>query len=324
MAGFRRASRVEELGIASPAGLAVTVGNFDGVHVGHQAVLAELVRVSHVTARLGVVVTFDPHPLSVVAPGRAPRLLTPLEERLELVADSGAGAALVIPFTCELAATQGSAFLRLIGVGRGSHVILGYDFHMGRDRSSGIESLRELGLSEGFDLDVVPPVLHEGEAVSSSRIRAAVSRGKVAAATAMLGRPYRLVGAVVSGDGIGGRELGTPTANLATRPAKLLPEDGVYYVREAGSGRPGVLYIGRRPTFGDGERRVEVHLLDAREDLYGGHLAVDVLQRIREDRRFEDLAALGKQIAEDVRAARALAEGRGGAGTGGEGHSPSS
>lgn len=307
MTSFRKALTVGELGITSPTELAITVGNFDGVHVGHAAVLGELRRVVERTGRRGVVVTFDPHPLAVVAPGRAPRLLSPLDERLELMAALGAEAALVIPFTPELAANDGRAFLAGIGVGQGSHLVLGFDFHMGRDRSSGLESLRRLGQEVGFDLDVVPPILHEGDPVSSSRIRSAIARGDVAAAATMLGRPYVVGGAVVRGDGIGGKTLGTPTANLETHALKLLPADGVYYVTDTATGRPGVLYIGARPTFGGGGRRVEVHLLDAELDLYGADLGVAILARLRGDERFEDPEKLAAQIDEDIARARELA-----------------
>ena len=310
MTAFRKALSIDELNLGSPAELAVTVGNFDGVHRGHEAVLAKLVRVVGESGRRGVAVTFDPHPLAVVAPGRAPRLLAPLDERLELLAAAGVEDVLVVPFTTELASNEGDVFLRSIGVGEGSHVVLGYDFHMGRDRSSGIESLGELGRRVGFDLDVVPAVLFEGEAISSSRIRAAISRGDVEEAGRMLGRPYPIRGAVVRGDGVGGRMLGTPTANIETHALKLLPADGVYYVESGAEGRPGVLYVGRRPTFGRGERRVEVHLLDVEADLYGAELGVHVLQRIREDRHFADAAGLGAQITEDIAVARELAGAR--------------
>ncbi len=310
MTAFRKALSIHELGIGSPAELAVTVGNFDGVHRGHVAVLAELRRIVLESGRRGVAVTFDPHPLAVVAPGRAPRLLAPLDERLELIAAAGVEDVLVVPFTAELATNEGDAFLRSIGVGEGSHVVLGYDFHMGRDRSSGIESLRELGRCVGFDLDVVPAVLFEGEPISSSRIRAAVSRGDIEAAGMMLGRPYPIRGAVVRGDRIGGRVLGTPTANVETHALKLLPADGVYYVEETAEGRAGVLYIGRRRTFGKGERRVEVHLLDVDVDLYGSELCVGVLRRIRGDRQFADAAGLSSQIAEDIATARCMAASR--------------
>jgi len=311
MTALRKALSIQELDIGSPAELAVTVWNFDGVHLGHLAVLAELRRVVAESGRRGVAVTFDPHPLAVVAPGRAPRLLAPLDERLELIASAGVEDVLVVPFTAELASSDGDAFLRDIGVGEGSHVVLGYDFHMGRDRSSGIDSLRELGRRVGFDLNVVPAVLFEGEAISSSRIRAAVSRGDIEAANLMLGRPYLIRGAVVRGDGIGGSVLGVATANIETHALKLLPADGVYYIEETPETRAGVLYIGRRPTFGKGERRVEVHLLDVDADLYGTELCVGVLRRIRRDRQFADASRLSSQIEEDIAAARSMAAARG-------------
>ena len=311
MSALIRAASIEELSVSGPGSLAVTVGNFDGVHRGHQSVLAEFLRVAAERDRTGVVATFDPHPLSVVAPERAPRLLTPIDERLELLEAAGVQTVVVVPFTAELAATDGETFLKGVGVGAGSVVVLGYDFHMGRDRASGINSLKALSSRLAFDLNIVPPVFSGAEAISSSRIRTAVARGDICDAGDMLGRPYVIRGAVARGDGIGGPLLGVPTANLKMPARKLLPSDGVYYVECAPGRRPGVLYVGRRPTFGSGGLRVEVHLLDVEEELYGTSVSVEVFERLRGDESFGDVDALRDQIGRDLERARVMAVSRG-------------
>lgn len=230
-----------ELAVVSSEQLTMTLGNFDGLHLGHQAVIAELVGSARARGGTCVAVTFDPHPLAVVHPERSPRLLTPLDERLDALAGTGIDATLVIDFTPEIAAEDASTFLRWLGVVRGAHLVLGYDFQMGRERACDLSTLSAMGAEFGYGLDVVPPVEHEGLPISSSRIRESVARGDVQDAAAMLGRPYSLAGTVVHGSGVG-RELGSPTANLGVPAEKLLPCDGVYFVTiESMGGRPGLL-----------------------------------------------------------------------------------
>jgi riboflavin kinase/FMN adenylyltransferase len=299
----------DDLGARGPSGLTLTVGNFDGLHLGHRAVLAELT--ANAASRDGstLAVTFEPHPVAVVKPHGAPALLTPLEEKIALMDATGLDALLIVDFTRELADTSAADFLSWLGVGRGSHLVLGYDFHMGRDRACDVGRLSELGATLGYGLDVVPPVEHEGEPISSSRIRDRLSAGDVESAWAMLGRPYGLTGRVVPGEGVG-RALGTPTANLALPDGKLLPADGVYYATSPSlEDRPAVLYVGTRPTLGGGARGAEVHVLDLEADLTGGGLAVEVRRRLREDRRFADLTELAAQIRLDLEAARSAAAG---------------
>jgi riboflavin kinase/FMN adenylyltransferase len=288
--------------------LCITVGNFDGVHLGHRAVLSELISSGMKDDRTSVAATFVPHPLAVIAPERAPELLSPEREREELLALSGIDALLAIEFTPELAQMTALDFLVWLGIGRGAHLVLGYDFHMGHDRACGLERFGELGKEMGYGFDVVPPVLHDEIPISSTRIRESLGRGNVVAAGRMLGREYRLAGEVVAGDGIGARRFGTPTANVHLPERKLLPADGVYLVRVSSiEGAFGLMYIGRRPTFGKTERRVEVHIFDVDVDLYGGRLVVDLLKRLRGDRRFDGEEALAKQILLDVAEGRALA-----------------
>jgi riboflavin kinase/FMN adenylyltransferase len=298
-----------ELGVAGPHELTLTVGNFDGLHLGHREVLRELTISASSRGAVSVAVTFDPHPLGVVAPGRSPSLLTPKDETVERLGETNLDALLIVDFTTETSIASPKSFLSSLGVGRGTHLVLGYNFRMGRDRSCDLRTLSALGAEIGYGLDVVPPVEYEGEPISSSRIRACLSEGELEAAEAMLGRPYDLSGTVIRGNGIG-RRLSCPTANLSLPKDKLLPLDGVYFVSaDNRDGHPGLLYIGSRPTFGEGGRRAEVHLLDLDLDLYGEQLRVRLHRRLRGDLRFKDAAALEEQIARDLAVARKLLPG---------------
>ena len=289
-----------------------TLGNFDGLHLGHRAVIAELVGSSRARGGTSVAVTFDPHPLSVIHPDRAPRLLTPLAEKLDAMVDTGIDVALVVDFTSELASENAGTFLSWLGVVRGAHLVLGYDFQMGRGRACDLSALSVMGAELGYGLDVVPPVEHDGLPISSSRIRESLGRGDVQDAAAMLGRPYSIGGSVVEGSGIG-RGLGSPTANLLLPTEKLLPGDGVYFVTtESVGGRPGLMYVGTRPTLDGGARVAEVHVLDFEGDLYGQELHVGLLRRLRGDSHFGSRQELRQRIKGDVKRARAMAEGHGG------------
>jgi riboflavin kinase/FMN adenylyltransferase len=301
-----------ELRHDAPERLFATVGNFDGVHLGHRAVIAELMRSARAGGGPALGVTFEPHPVAVVGGGHAPSLLTPGEEKLRLMASAGLDVLLVVEFTPEVASMDAATFLAWLGVGAGAHLVLGYDFRMGRDRSGDASHLSELGSRVGFGIDVVPPVIHAGAPISSSRIRDAVSVGEMKEATAMLGRPYALVGRIVPGEGVG-RSLGSPTANLEAPAEKLLPADGVYFATaDSLGGLPALLYVGTRPTLGGGERRAEAFVLDFDADLLGELLEVGVRARLRPDAAFGSAEELRRQIKEDTRAARDLAaRGRG-------------
>jgi riboflavin kinase/FMN adenylyltransferase len=306
---MRVARTPTELATDSPEQLTLTLGNFDGLHLGHQAVIAELVGSSRARGGTCVAVTFDPHPLSVVHPERAPRLLMPLRERLEAMAGTGIDVTLVVDFTPEIASEDASTFLKWVGVERGAHLVLGYDFQMGRARACDLSTLSAIGAELGYGLDVVPPVEHAGLPISSSRIREAVARGDVQDAAAMLGHPYVVRGPVVRGSGVG-RALGSATANLSVPAEKLLPGDGVYFVTvETLDGRPGLMYVGTRPTVGGGGRVAEVHILDFEGDLYGRELAVGARRRLRGDARFGSLEELTGRISEDIERARSIAGG---------------
>jgi riboflavin kinase/FMN adenylyltransferase len=284
---------------------ALTVGSFDGVHRGHQDVLRQLVERAR---RLGVhslLVTFDPHPLEVVNPAAAPRLLTVGDEKLEVLAESGIDFAAVLPFTPALAAFSAERFVDeiLLGRFRMHDLLMGHDHRFGHNRSGDAETMRRLGEDRGFEVNVVPAVtVNGGQSVSSTAIRRAVAGGDLDGAFRGLGRHYSLGGRVVEG-ARRGRILGFPTANVAVPgPRKLLPPEGVYAVRVQTPMGPydGMLNLGPRPTFGDAESVVEAHLFDVNLDLYGARLRVDFVARLRDTQKFSGVDALKAQLERDA------------------------
>jgi riboflavin kinase/FMN adenylyltransferase len=296
-------------------GATVTVGTFDGVHLAHLAVLQQVVDRASRARRAGVVVTFDPHPLEVVRPERAPRLLTTEVERRALLAASGVEHALVLRFDAALAALSPAEFVDTVLLGRCGlrELVIGYDHGFGRGRSGDVDTLRQIGAARGFEVTVVQPVEVGGERVSSSAIREALEQGALTRASGLLGRPYDLIGQVVPG-ARRGRSLGVPTINLEGGNArKLLPPDGVYAVQvEWHGGRAGgMMNQGPRPTFGDPARSLEVHLFGVDADLYGEWVRVEWVARLRDVRRFETPDALKQQIERDRAAALAALNQRG-------------
>jgi len=291
------------------AGSTVTVGTFDGVHLAHRAVLDEVARRAARAGRAGVVVTFAPHPLTVVRPERAPLLLTTEAERRACLAESGVEHALVLHFDAALAALTPAEFVERVLLRRCGlrELVIGYDHGFGRRREGDASTLQEIAAARGFEVTVVPPVTVGGERVSSSAIRAAVAEGNLGRARALLGRPYDLSARVVPGAGRG-RTLGVPTINLAGSDAsKLLPPDGVYAVTvEWNGGRAGgMMNQGPRPTFGDGQRALEVNLFGVEADLYGKWVRLAWVERLRDVRRFESPGALQVQLEKDRGAALA-------------------
>jgi len=294
---------------AGPEGTVVTVGSFDGVHRGHEAVLKEIVARARSARRHSVLVTFDPHPMEVVNPAAAPQVLTTGPERREILAQTGLDYALLLHFDRAMAALSPEAFVRQLLVdGCGMReLVIGHDHGFGRGRQGDVELLHRLGAELGFAVDVVPALEVEGHTVSSTLVRRAVAGGDLALASRLLGRPYFATGQVVPGDGRGA-SIGFPTANLAGIPArKLLPPDGVYAVRvEWRGGRAdGMMNQGGRPTFQQAERTLEVHLLDRECDLYGEWLKVQWVARLRDVQRFTSVAALRAQLVRDRSSARA-------------------
>ncbi len=286
----------------------VTVGNFDGVHRGHQALLAAAVEGARATGGVSVVLTFDPHPSRVLSPDRAPEALMTADQKEELLARLGVDRLALLPFTAELSRRPPEEFARAVlqGALGARRVVVGSNFRFGQGRAGDIALLRRLGDELTFEVMAVEPVWHEGAPISSTRIREALARGAVAAARELLGRPFFVDGEVVRGDGRG-RTLGIPTANLALRN-ETLPRPGVYAATgrllPAGGPRAAVVNLGRRPTFGGGETTLEVHLLDFAGDLYGALLRVAFRERLRDERRFDGPEALVKQIRDDIEAAR--------------------
>jgi riboflavin kinase / FMN adenylyltransferase len=296
-------------------GAVVTVGTFDGVHLGHRQVLAEIARRAARTGRRSVLVTFHPHPLRIVRPEDAPPLLTTPEEKTLVLAESGLEYAVFLAFTRSLQQYSARRFVEEILLGRlgMQELVIGYDHGFGRGREGSVETMRELGAEHGFSVDVVGAVHSGEEAISSTRIRRALAAGDVAAAARALGRPYSLQGPVVHGDHRG-RRIGFPTANISVgHPDKMLPREGVYAVHGWIGGRrvPGVLSLGPRPTFSGAAPTVELHLLDWDGDLYGHEVRVDFCARLRDIHRFGSVAELVEQIHRDVEAGRAALAGRG-------------
>ena len=295
-----------------PAGSVVTVGTFDGVHRGHVAVLREIVERARVAGRKSVLVTFEPHPLEVVNPKAAPLLLTSGAERREALAQTGLDYVVFLRFDKALAQYSPERFVREVLIGRCGmkELVIGHDHGFGRGRSGDVETLRRLGATDGFQVDVVGLVESGGHAVSSTAIRRAVAGGDLRTAAGLLGRPYTVSGRVVRGEGRG-RTIGVPTLNLGEIPErKLLPPDGVYAARVewAGGRAGGMLNQGPRPTVGDGRRSLEVRLFGVDEDLYGEWVKVEWVARIRDQQKFPSLAALQDQLKQDrARAEDALA-----------------
>lgn len=296
-------------------GAVVTVGTFDGVHRGHHAVVAEVVRRARVSGRRSVLVTFEPHPLEIVNPTAAPRLLTLPAERAALLAGLGLDEVAVLAFTPKLSRLDPEAFVRQVLRGQFGmeELVLGHDHGFGRGRSGDLETLRRQGAAEGFLVDAIAPVRDDGQAISSTLIRAAVAHGQLEQAARWLGRAYGVRGTVVPGAGRGGR-LGVRTINLAPPdPRKLLPPDGVYAVwveREsrgpgAAARHGGMMNQGPRPTFGDDARTLEVHLFDFAGELYGETVTVEWVQRLRDVQAFPTAEALSAQLERDRAAAHA-------------------
>ena len=291
-------------------GSVATVGTFDGVHLGHWEVLRELSRRGRRTGRPSVLVTFWPHPLLVLRPQVAPRLLTTPIEKKEILAQTGLDYVVFLPFTRILSRYTPGRFVKEILVARMRvrELVIGYDHGFGRGRTGDADTLGAIGAELGFGVEVVPPIQAGGDPVSSSRIRKALLAGDVGAARSGLGRPYSLRGVVVRGDGRG-RHLGFPTANLQISDSnKLVPREGIYAVRARlpGGVYDGALHIGPRPTFPGSPATIEVHLLDCCGDLYGTELQVDLIERLRGVRSFGTVAALIAQMHEDVHRARRI------------------
>lgn len=299
-------------------GSVVTIGAYDGVHLGHQAVIAEVRRRAEAAGVASAVVTFDRHPASVVRPESAPRLLTDLEQKLELLAATGLDRCLVIAFDEARSHEPAEDFVRevLVRALGAKQVIVGEDFHFGHQRKGNVPLLTEMGADLGFEVTGLPLVDAAGapagpaDRASSTAIRHALVQGDLDTASAMLGRAYEVRGIVAHGDKRG-RELGFPTANVSVPGDILLPADGIYagWLRRAdGTVLPAALSLGRRPTFYVEAHAslLEAHVLDFDDDLYDEHVRVRFVTRLRGEERFDSVEALIAQIQRDCDQARAL------------------
>jgi len=290
---------------------AVTIGVFDGVHRGHQETIGHAVKRARDLGVQSVVVTFDPHPSEVVRPGSHPAVLTSPERKAELIEQLGVDVLVVIPFTLEFSRLSAEAFVHdvLVSHLHAALVVVGDNFRFGHRAAGDVALLERLGRTFGFAVEPSPLVSSDGTVFSSTYVRSLVDAGDVTAAAAALGRPHRLEGVVVRGDGRG-REIGFPTANLLTGPYAAVPADGVYagWLIRRGCLRPlaAAISIGTNPTFSGRERRVEAYLLDFDGDLYGERVALDFTARLREQRRYDGVEPLAAQIDDDVTQTRAL------------------
>jgi riboflavin kinase / FMN adenylyltransferase len=297
-----------------PLGPAVAaLGVFDGVHIGHQALVCDAVALARSKDALAVVVTFDRDPDQVVTPASASPQLLELDDKLALLAGLGADVVLVMPFTSELAITAPLVFLDevLLGSMTPLAVVVGYDFRFGHRAEGDVDVLVRYGAQRGFSVVAHELVRDDGSPVSSTRIRALVRAGDVAEAARLLGRPHRVKGEVAHGRGEGAA-LDAPTANLVVPPYAALPADGVYAGRTTvdGATYPAAISVGVPPSFPEATDVLEVHLAGFGGDLYGRRLTVEFLQRLRDQRRFDDPVELAAAIRSDIERVRRIAEGR--------------
>jgi len=286
----------------------LTIGVFDGVHLGHKYLLSQLTEHARQQNLLSVVVTFRQHPQEVLSPQTKLPFLTNLTERTNLLKSAGVEAIVILSFTSELAQLSAHQFVGLLKKYlRMRGLVIGPDFTLGRNREGNIDSLRLLGKDMNFTVIVIPPIMINGEVVSSTAIRSALASGDMKKVLSLVGRPFSLNGRVTSGAGRGLR-LGFPTANLDVAPERALPPDGVYatWAYIDGKTYPSVTNIGKRPTFGGNQRAVEVYVLDYHRDLYGCELKIDIMARLRSEKKFDTTDELKKQITEDIKQGRAI------------------
>jgi riboflavin kinase/FMN adenylyltransferase len=286
----------------------VALGNFDGIHIGHQTILKAAIDRARAAGGSALAVTFDPLPAKVLNPNRAPRLIMAPEDKHELLRSFGLDGVIVLTFSRELSMLSSEDFVRDYLRGRigACAVVIGHNVSFGHARAGNANVMRRLGRELGFETIVVGPIEHDGIAVSSTQIRKMISAGEMKRAAILLGRPHFLRGTVVHGRERG-RTIGFPTANIQSR-TECLPPDGVYATRlvlEDGS-FPSITNIGMRPTFAEPERTIETHIFDFDRDIYGHEVKLEIAERIRPERKFESAQALAAQIAEDLQIAKSI------------------
>jgi riboflavin kinase/FMN adenylyltransferase len=284
----------------------LTIGVFDGIHLGHQHLLSQVKERAQGRGAASGVVTFHPHPRQVIYGEEGLGYLCTVEERLEIIKSLGIELIATLSFTPGLARLDARQFISLIQEHlRLKGLVVGPDFALGRGRQGNLETLQAIGLEMGFTVESVPPLELEGQVVSSTAIRRALAQGDVAQAGKLLGRRVSLCGVVVAG-ARRGKGLGFPTANLAVDPELVIPANGVYVTRAhlGSASYPSVTNIGKNPTFGGRERSVEVHILDFKEDIYGQEVRIELVRRLRDEQRFSTVDELVAQMRRDVELAR--------------------
>ena len=304
----------EELALAHPdKDMLLAIGVFDGVHVGHSYLLSQLRQEARRRGLLSGVITFKQHPREVLAPGTVLPYLTTLEQKIDFLMKEGVDKVISLSFTSELARLTAREFITLLREQlRMAGLVIGPDFALGRGREGNVDAIRELGEETAFSVSVVSPKSIGGEIVSSTAIRNALSEGDMKKVARLLGRPFSLQSTVVTGAGRG-KGMGFPTANLEIEQRQALPPDGVYatwaYVN--GHAYESMTNIGKRPTFGVNERNIEVFLLNYSGNIYNKTLKIDIVARLRDEKRFENIDALKKQIEDDVRLGKAILKSHG-------------
>ncbi|MBI4187215.1 MAG: bifunctional riboflavin kinase/FAD synthetase [Chloroflexi bacterium] len=305
----------EELAAVSPdRDTLLTVGVFDGVHLGHKHLLSQLKELARQRDLLSGVVTFRQHPQEVLSPQTRLSFLSDLDQRARLLQNEGVEVVVVLSFTPELAQLGVRQFITLLRKHlRMRGLVVGPDFALGQGREGDINTLRKLGQEMDFSVTVVPPVIMGGEVVSSTAIRRALAEGNMKKVIALTGRPFSLHGRVVAGEGRG-MKLGFPTANLDTDRKQALPADGIYatWAHVDDKVYQSVTNIGKRPTFNGSQRTVEVYLLDFDGNLYGRDMRIDIVERLRSEKRFDNVEALKKQMADDVKRGKSILDSYGG------------
>jgi len=299
----------EELAGVSPGGdTLLTIGVFDGVHLGHKYLISKLTERAKRKNLLTGVITFRQHPEELLSPGNRLPFLTDLAERINLLKNEGVDIVVPLSFTTELSRLGARQFVGLLQKHlRMRGLVIGPDFALGKGREGGTDTLRRVGQEMDFTVDVVPPVMINGEVVSSTAIRQALADGDMRRVNMLAGRPFSLRGEIVTGAGRG-VGLGFPTANLDIKPAQALPVDGVYASRAYIDGKiyQSMTNIGQCPTFGGCDRTVEAYIVDYQGDLYGQEIKVDIIDRLRDEKKFDTVDELKRQLAEDVRRGRAI------------------
>jgi len=298
---------IDKLSFLGPS--VVTIGNFDGMHLGHQKIIKKLKVKAKELGVASVLITFYPHPVKVLYPDRGLRLLMPLEERLRWIRAMGVDICIVISFNKEFAKTAPEDFVYnyLVKKLNTIHVVVGSGYRFGKSKGGDTAKLRRLGKKYGFALTVVRPVRRFGHIVSSSAIRQLLGWGRVCDASHMLGRPFHIEGTVIKGQGRGGPILGVPTANIQTE-YEVVPKEGVYAVKVLVNGKlyEGVANIGKNPTFGLSHTSYEVHIFNFNRDILGKKIRIYFIDRIRAERKFPSIEALKEQIEKDITATKNL------------------